>query len=196
MSEKGFTVFVLKYRTLPIDTDDPMSALMDNYNYHKWEDLVKNQIPIGAADARAAIEYVRKHATEYNLAIDQIGIIGFSAGGTIAATSAMGYDRNNRPDFVAPVYPYFPDTMQKTVLPDAPPMFLLAATNDKGGFNLHCISLYKHWAANKKPVELHLYVSGGHGFGMQKQNLPKDNWIERFYEFLQGQGFAAVKNAQ
>ena len=82
----------------------------------------QNQIPIGAADARAAIEYVRKHATEYNLAIDQIGIIGFSAGGTITATSAMGYDRNNRPDFVAPVLPvFFPIQCKKQFLPDAPP---------------------------------------------------------------------------
>ena len=193
--EKGFTVFLLKYRTLPLDTDDPMRALQENYNNHKWEDLIKNQISICAADGRAAIAYVRTHATEYQLKPNRIGIIGFSAGGTVAATTAFDYNKNNRPNFVAPIYPYFPDYMQKTVLTDAPPMFLLAASNDEGGFNLHCISLYKHWVTNKKLAELHLYVSGGHGFGMMKQNLPKDNWIERFYEFLQGQDFTDTKNS-
>lgn len=192
--EKGFTVFVLKYRTLPLDTNDPMRALQVNYNNQKWEDLIKNQIPICAVDGRAAIAYVRSHATEYHLNPKRIGIIGFSAGGTVAATSAFDYNKNNRPDFVASIYPYFPDYMQKPVLIDAPAMFLLAASNDEGGFNLHCISLYKHWVTNKKLVELHLYLNGGHGFGMLKQNLPKDNWIERFYEFLQGQGFAEKNN--
>ena len=83
----------------------------------------------------------------------------------------------------------FPDNMQKAVLPDAPPMFLSAATNDQGGFNLHCASLYKLWSVSKKPVELHLYATGGHGFGMKKQDFPSDTWIQRFYEFLQQQGF-------
>lgn len=189
LSKKGFTVFLLKYRTLPIVTDNPIGLLMDNYNKNKWEDLIKNQIPLCVADGRAAIEFARTHATEYKINPNRIGIIGFSAGGTVAASTAFDFNKNNRPDFVAPIYPYFPKTFLKPTLPDATPMFLLAATNDEGGFNLHCINLYKHWFSSKKTVELHLYANGGHGFGMLKQNLPKDNWIERFYEFLQGQGF-------
>ncbi len=190
LTKKGFTVFLLKYRTLPIVTDNPTGLLMDNYNANKWEDLIKNQIPICVADGRAAIEFARTHATEYKINPNRIGIIGFSAGGTVAASTAFDYNKNNRPDFAAPIYPYFPETFLKTTLADAPPMFLLAATNDEGGFNLHCVNLYKHWFSSKKIIELHLYANGGHGFGMLKQNLPKDNWIERFYEFLQGQGFA------
>lgn len=189
LTKKGFTVFLLKYRTFPIVTNDPMGHLMDNYNANKWEDLIKNQIPICVADGRAAIEFARTHAAEYKINPNRIGIIGFSAGGTVAASTAFDYNKNNRPDFAAPIYPYFPETFLKPTLADAPPMFLLAATNDEGGFNLHCINLYKHWFSSKKIIELHLYANGGHGFGMLKQNLPKDNWIERFYEFLQGQGF-------
>ena len=189
LTQKGFTVFLLKYRTLPIVTDDPIGLLMDNYNKNKWEDLIKNQIPTCIRDGRAAIEFARTHAQEYKLNPNQIGIIGFSAGGTVAASTAFDFNKNNRPDFTAPIYPYFPDSFLKPTLPDAPPMFLLAATNDEGGFNMHCINLYKHWFINKKEIELHLYANGGHGFGMLKQNLPKDNWIERFYEFLQGLGY-------
>ena len=143
--EKGFTVFVLKYRVFHIKNDDPTGTLMENYNNGKWEDLIKTTIPLSVADGKASIEYVRAHAAEFNIHPNQIGIIGFSAGGTVAASSAFDYTKNNRPDFVAPIYPYFPDDMQKAVLPDAPPMFLSAASNDQGGFQLHCTSLYKLW---------------------------------------------------
>jgi len=185
--EKGFTVFVLKYRTLHLTNDDPKGFLVNHLS--NWQDLVKDQIPFSVADGRVAIAYVRTHAAEYKIKPNRIGMIGFSAGGTVTASTAFEYNKNNRPDFIAPIYPYFPENMQKPVLADAPPMFLLAASNDEGIFNLDCIGLYKHWFANKKTIELHLYADGKHGFGMKKQNLPTDNWIDRFYEFLQGQGF-------
>lgn len=187
--KKGYTVFVLKYRTFPTKTDNPQKEMMEYYNQQKWEELIKNQISLCVDDGRKALKYVRNHANEFHLHSNKIGIIGFSAGGTVAASTAFAYDPTNRPDFVAPIYPYFPDAFHKPVAVDSPPMFLLASSNDEGGFAHHCVSLYKHWINNHKKAELHLYVNGGHGFGMQKQGLPKDNWIDRFYEFLKGQGF-------
>lgn len=139
--EKGFTVFVLKYRTLHLTSDDPTGFLMNHFG--NWQELVKDQIPFCVADGRAAIEYIRSHATEFKIKPNKIGMIGFSAGGTVTASSAFDYNKNNRPDFVAPIYPYFPENFQKPVLVDAPPMFLLAASNDEGIFNLDCIGLYK-----------------------------------------------------
>jgi hypothetical protein len=50
------------------------------------------------------------------------------------------------------------------------------------------VNLYSKWLAAKKPAELHLYSKGGHGFGMKKRNLPSDQWIERFGDWLDVQG--------
>jgi acetyl esterase/lipase len=187
--KKGFTVFLLKYRTFPIKTNNPTKELMDYYNAKKWEDLIKNQIPICVEDGRKALKYVRNNAAEFHLNSNKIGIIGFSAGGTVAASTAFAFDSSDKPNFVAPIYPYFPDSFHKSVLSDSPPMFIMASSNDEGGFAYHCLSLYKQWLDNNGKAELHLYINGGHGFGMRKQNLPNDTWIERFYEFLKGQGF-------
>ena len=51
------------------------------------------------------------------------------------------------------------------------------------------VALYRAWRAAGQPVELHIYAQGGHGFGMRKQGLPADHWIDRFGEWLQVQGF-------
>ena len=49
--------------------------------------------------------------------------------------------------------------------------------------------LYTKWQAAGHAAELHIYAKGGHGFGMLKKDLPSDGWIERFGEWLAGQGF-------
>jgi acetyl esterase/lipase len=69
---------------------------------------------------------------------------------------------------------------------DAPPLFLVAATDD--GLAPDSVKLYSQWRAAGKPAELHIYSKGGHGFGMRKQNLPSDQWIERFGDWLTVQG--------
>jgi predicted peptidase len=132
---------------------------------------------------------VRKHALEYNIAPDRIGIMGFSAGGTVAASAAFNYTKENRPDFVAPIYAYFPTTMHGAVAPDAPPMFIAAASDDQLALAPHSSDLYSKWLNSKKSAELHMYAKGGHGFGMRTQNLPSDQWIDRFGEWLNLQGY-------
>lgn len=69
-----------------------------------------------------------------------------------------------------------------------PPLFLLAATDDQLGLAAHSVDLYRDWTAARKPAELHLFAKGGHGFGMRKQGLPTDRWIERFADWLEMQG--------
>jgi acetyl esterase/lipase len=68
-------------------------------------------------------------------------------------------------------------------------MFLAAASDDELGLTPGSIALYQKWTAANKPAELHLYVKGGHGFGMKQQNLPTDHWIDRFTDWLQLEGF-------
>jgi dipeptidyl aminopeptidase/acylaminoacyl peptidase len=53
------------------------------------------------------------------------------------------------------------------------------------------LALYSAWRAAGHPVELHIYAQGGHGFGMRKQGLPADHWIDRFGEWLAVQGLLA-----
>jgi len=67
---------------------------------------------------------------------------------------------------------------------DAPPLFICAASDDQLGLASHSSNLYNAWIAAKKVAELHMYEKGGHGFGMRKQNLPTDAWIDRFGDWL------------
>ncbi|GAB3709064.1 hypothetical protein GCM10027592_44920 [Spirosoma flavus] len=196
LAKKGITAFVLKYRTAHINTDDPFADMMAGMNGPRkaeWDAENKATIPLVIADGRAAIAYVRKHAAEYGIAPDRIGIVGFSAGGTVTASSAFNYSAENRPNFVAPIYAYMPATLQGTVAADAPPMFIVCASDDQLNLAPHSVDLYSKWLAAKHPVEMHMYAKGGHGFGMNKQNIPTDHWIERFAEWMEQQGFMKSK---
>jgi acetyl esterase/lipase/lysophospholipase L1-like esterase len=186
LTKKGVTCFVLKYRLIHSTSNDPIQDMMNMINKKgESDDQTKTVIAMGISDGREAIAYVRKHAAEYNIDPDKIGIMGFSAGGTVAASAAFNYTADNKPDFVAPIYPFFPDSMQTTVATDAPPMFIVAASNDQLGLALHSIALYNKWLSSKHSAELHMYVQGGHGFGMRVQNIPTDSWIDRFGDWLQ-----------
>lgn len=187
--KKGVTCFVLKYRLIHSLTGNPAQDMMDMINNKESSDETNRVIGMAISDGRTAIAYVRQHASEYNISQDKIGIIGFSAGGTVAAASAFNYTADNKPDFVAPIYAFMPDSLQGNVASDAPPMFLAAASDDQLGLTTHSLSLYNRWFAAKHPVELHLYVRGGHGFGMRVQHIPTDTWIDRFGDWLQIEGF-------
>ncbi|HXT41468.1 MAG TPA: alpha/beta hydrolase [Candidatus Angelobacter sp.] len=186
LNTKGVTCFVLKYRLVECKTDDPTRELMTR---GKLDDIVAPVVKLAMADGNAAIGHVRKHAKEYGVNPDRIGIMGFSAGGTVAASVAFNYSPDTRPNFVAPVYLAYSWTIKPGGVPaDAPPMFILAASDDPLGLAPHSVDIYKDWTAAKKSAELHLYSKGGHGFGMRKQNLPADHWIERFADWLEVQG--------
>jgi acetyl esterase/lipase len=133
-------------------------------------------------DANEAVFVVfRKPATTPS----SIGLMGFSAGGHVVSGVALGYTAGTRPDFVAPIYAFVGSLKDKTAASDAPPMFIAAATDD--GLVPGSVQLYNQWLAAKRPVEIHLYAKGGHGFGMRRQNLPTNQWIERFGDWLQMQ---------
>lgn len=189
LNKKGITVFLLKYRLGQSMTDNPAQELGENMRKSDFGQKVSPIIPLSIADGRAAIQYVREHAAEYKINPNRIGIMGFSAGGTVAASSAFSYTAANRPDFVAPIYAFIPPEMQGPVADDAPPLFVAAASNDGLGLAPHSVALYSKWLAAKKPAELHMYEKGDHGFGMKHQNIPTDSWIERFGDWLGMLGF-------
>ena len=193
LNQKGITVFLLKYRLGQSLTDNPGKELGDNMRKSDFAQKINPVIPLSIADGREAIKYVRTHAAEYGIDPTRIGIIGFSAGGTVTASTAFNYTPESRPDFVAPIYAYIPPALHGSVLTDAPPMFIAAASNDELGLASHSVDLYSKWLAAKKPAELHMYEKGGHGFGMHQQHIPTDTWIERFIDWLRMLGFLKAK---
>ena len=98
---------------------------------------------------------------------------------------ALAQDVGSRPDFVAPIYGAL---WGDVVVPgDAPPLFTAFASNDPIAVK-PCLALYSAWHAAGRSAEMHIYAQGGHGFGMFKQGLPSDGWIERFSEWLAAEG--------
>ena len=179
LSKKGITCFVLKYRLQHVDSSK-------NGKSEKIERLPV--VPLAIEDGKNAIAYVRKHAADFNLKTDRIGIIGFSAGGTIAVTAASEYNSENRPDFVAAIYPYLPVALQKPAPENAPPLFIAAASDDILNVDNQNINLYNKWLKAKDSVEIHIYKRGGHGFGMKTQNLSSDSWVDRLSDWMDNLG--------
>lgn len=190
LTQRGVTCFVLKYRVAHVTSNDPTKEWKDELGKPAGIEKAGKDIPLAISDGKAAIAYVRAHAAEYNILPDHIGIIGFSAGGTVAGSAAYDSTSASRPDFVAAIYAYLPPYLQKTIPANAPPLFLAAATDDELMLHTHSVDLYTKWTTAKHSSELHLYAKGGHGFGMRKQDLPSDAWIDRFGDWLQQQGFS------
>jgi len=187
LAARGVSAFVLKYRLGKCETDDPTREIMTR---GPLDQVVAPVVKLALADGLAAIRHVRQHAAEYKVHPRRIGIMGFSAGGTVATSVAYNYDATSRPDFVAPIYlAYHWVPREKGVPADAPPLFILAATDDPLRLAPHSVELYQDWTRAGHAAELHLYERGGHGFGMRKQNLPSDRWIERFADWLAMHGW-------
>ncbi len=192
--KKGVTCFVLKYRLIKSNTTDPVAEMNAIWGTEKFNQQNMELIPLAIQDGRNAIAYVREHADEMKLDPNRIGIMGFSAGGTVTAGTAYGYTEANKPNFIAPVYAYFPKALQGKLDAKAPPAFILAATDDNLDLASHSVDLYSQWLVNKQPAEMHLYAKGGHGFGMASLKLPTDQWTERFTDWLQLNNWLSKSN--
>jgi len=189
LAAKGVTAFVLRYRLAHTGEDATQEFTALIADRQKFEETVGKVIPLTITDGLAAVAYVRQHAKQWDISPDRVGIIGFSAGGTVTAGVAFHYAPEGRPAFVAPVYAAAGRLKVEVVPTDAPPMFIVAATDDNLGLAPDSVALYEKWRDANKSVELHMYAKGGHGFGMRKNNLPTDHWIDRFAEWLDLQGF-------
>ena len=145
-------------------------------------------LPYSYADGLSAIAYVRENSESFKIDPKKIGFMGFSAGGAVTMGVAYNYSEANRPDFLVPVYAWTLVMPVQEVPADAPPMFVICASDDPLGLAPGSIELYSSWLKAKKPIGLQMYAKGGHGFGMKKQGLPSDTWIERFYDWSVAQG--------
>ncbi|MGC1617423.1 MAG: alpha/beta hydrolase [Candidatus Acidiferrum sp.] len=190
LAAKGVTAFVLKYRIAHTgeDATEEFTAMFAG-DRQKFREILDKVVPQSIADGLAAVTYVRQHASEWGVSPDRVGIIGFSAGGTVAAGVAFRYAPEGRPAFAALIYAAGSFFKDSPVPADAPPLFVAAATDDNLGLAPDSVALYEKWTSAHKPAELHMYAKGGHGFGMRKQNIPTDHWIDRFSDWLEFQGW-------
>lgn len=184
LNKKGITAFVLKYRLVPTGKDGVKEISEEGAtNPQRIGERVAPVMPLSIADGLSAITYVRSNASSLKLDPNKIGFMGFSAGGAVTMGVTYNYGEANRPDFIVPVYPW------TTVLPvqpapkNAPPMLVICASDDPLGLASGSVELYSSWLKIQKPVGLHMYAKGGHGFGMKKQGLPSDDWIQLFYDW-------------
>ena len=190
LAARGMTAFVLRYRLVPTgdDATEEFGRLMQN-DRARFDQMVAKAVPIAIADGMAAVAYVRRHAAEYGVSPDRVGIMGFSAGGGVTTGVAFQYKPESRPAFLGFIYPGGQEFGDAKVPADAPPMFIAAATDDMLSLPAVSIALYQKWTTARAPAEIHMYARGGHGFGMRARNIPTDHWIDRFVDWLGLQGF-------
>jgi acetyl esterase/lipase len=191
LADRGIAAFVLKYR-LARDTSASTAGKPQPY---------KTEIH-AAADAARAVRLIRAHAGEWQVKPDRVGIIGFSAGGEVAILAALRHDagksddpdvverQSSRPDFFAPIYPGGLGRYESEIARDkTPPAFLACAYDDRMPEQLSNFFI----ALRKAGVnaELHIYNSGGHGFGVRtdRPNLAISSWQARFADWLGDRGF-------
>jgi acetyl esterase/lipase len=176
LQNKGIAAFVLKYRIMEKKQEGiPPDLNMDEAGKY------------GIADGIQAIKVVRQHATEWGISPDRVGFLGFSAGAMVTSGTLLQQDAAARPNFAAPIYggPFGVMPLIPRILP---PIFLAWAQDDdvaRDPVVKFCEALK---AADHKP-EVHIFSSGGHGFGMRKQGTTSDHWIDEFYYWLEAKGF-------
>ncbi|MEQ9303180.1 MAG: alpha/beta hydrolase fold domain-containing protein, partial [Marinoscillum sp.] len=164
----GYTAFVLQYR-------------------------VPNNQEGALQDVQRAVRWVRSKASVYNLDAQKIGTIGFSADGHLAAVASTNYQRetypkvdgpdvhSTRPNFTMLIYPAYLDKGDENSLsPElridkyTPPFFIFGTSDDPYGNS----SLVAAGALRDKevPVELHMHLKGGHGYGLREGNIAAETW--------------------
>ena len=182
LASLGVTAFALKYRLFR----EPGS---------------KYTIDNTAEDIRRAMRTVRARATEWQLDPKRIGVMGWSAGGEVAAlVSYPPVDGNAkssdpiervsaRPDFEILIYPG-PLGIPDKVPAKAPPLFLLGAADDEYVADV-MFDLTRKYHAAGAPIETHIYAQGKHAFNMgeRSQYVSIRHWPQRMAEWLEDRGY-------
>jgi acetyl esterase/lipase len=192
LAERGIAAFVLHYRVAPTPVDAAEFAAVAQRMMTEpgfVADVSRVQRDPALADGGAAVRLVRANAGTWGLDPSRIGMLGFSAGGFVSLVTTLDGTPEERPSFVAPVYPAWWDEIR--VPEPAPPMFLAWASDDQLGDGIigSSLRLYEAWRRTGAPVEAHAYARGGHGFGIQPQGTPSDGWFDAFLSWLTASGF-------
>jgi acetyl esterase/lipase len=174
---------------------------------------VKGEPPAGPLkDAQRAVSLVRSKAKDWGIDPKKIGMIGFSAGGHLAGATAANSEKRTytasddvdkiscRPDFAVCLYSGYFKRKDRDELIDGlpisaqtPPILLIHASDDPISSVEHSVAFYLALHRAKVPTELHVYATGGHGFGVRKTEQPCSSWTERCHDWLRNQGFLKAK---
>ena len=176
-ADHGIAAYVLRYR---LAREEGSSYTVDEH---------------AMADTRRAISTVRAHAEARGINPQRIGILGFSAGGELAALAAMDSDEGDskatdsiervscRPDFQVLIYPG--SSNRFTVKAGMPPAFIALGANDRPDISLGMANLYLKYKDAGVPCELHIYSNAGHGFGFRPDTTSAAGaWPMRLREWL------------
>jgi endo-1,4-beta-xylanase len=158
------------------------------------------------ADTLRAIRVARSRAAEWGIDPERVGVMGFSAGGELAALAATRFDMGNqtatdpidrlssKPAFQALIYPAIPRDMQLSK--DTPPAFLACGENDRQNISQGLPELYLALKKAGVSAELHVYSNVGHGFGVRDTARgPVATWPARFHEWLGVRGLLGKAGA-
>ena len=168
LNSLGYSAFVLQYRV----PDKQEGALQD---------------------VQRAIRIIREKASEWDLDTEKLGVMGFSAGGSLSARAATMYNKKTyqpvdkadslscRPSFVMLIYPAYLDkgengtlTPELKLTKDTPPVFIFQTADDFVGNS--SVVMAAAMMNAKLPVELHLLPKGGHGYGLRPGSPAPETW--------------------
>ena len=176
-----------------------VTGVLVKYRVPAQQNSARKDAPL--QDAQRAISLVRYNAAKWNIDPARIGIIGFSAGGHLAASLSNRFDQRTyaavdeadtvslRPDFTMLVYPAYLAGRDGTVAPDltvtssTPKTFLIQAENDSAGVE-NSLAYFAALRKNKVPAEMHVYAEGGHGYGLRPTADPIAGWPVRAADWL------------
>jgi acetyl esterase/lipase len=184
------------YRILAYDKEGTeIAAWLNSLGYSAF--VLKYRVPEkqeGALqDVQRAFRIIREKASEWNLDPEKLGVMGFSAGGSLSARAGTMYniktyqpvDKTDRlscrPSFVLLIYPAYLDkgengslTPELKLTNDTPPVFIFQTADDFVGNS--SVVMASAMMKAKLPVELHLLPKGGHGYGLRPGSLAPETW--------------------
>jgi acetyl esterase/lipase len=189
LADRGIAAFVLKYRIMPTPIDNAEATrFMDNHVREGLPDPTKQpalQYPPSTQDAIAALALVRQRSADWHIDPRRVGMIGFSAGAMTTLNAALATKPGTGPDFIG--YIYGPQASVQ-VPTDAPPMFTAIAFDDPL-FPTMGFPIVEAWHKAKRPVELHAYARGGHGFNLGVPGTTTTGMIDQFVSWIEMEGF-------
>ncbi|MCA9128835.1 MAG: alpha/beta hydrolase [Planctomycetales bacterium] len=161
-------------------------------------------------DAQRAMSMIRSNAERWGINPERVGVLGFSAGGHLSARLSTNYQTRSydaqdsidelscRPDFAVLVYPAYlfdkgSDRWLSEQLPvdeHTPPMFLTMAFDDRVGPE-NILRMGLALKEHDVPAEVHLYPTGGHGYGLRRSSHEATSWPSRCEEWMRASGWLA-----
>ena len=180
-----------------------INCVLVKYRVPRREGLSKHEAPL--QDLQRAIAYTRAHASEWNIDENKIGVMGFSAGAHLSVMASNSFDELTYPaidawdevsvrlNFCMLIYPAYLEgenfsiPSEIKVTDNTPPTFLVQTQDDKKHINS---SLFYYYALKeaKVSVAMHLYPSGGHGYGLRNTGHLVNEWPFRAVSWLRDIG--------